>query len=307
MATKRDYYEILGVAKTASADEIKSAYRKLAREHHPDMVGAEGKVEAEKKFKEINEAYQILGDAEKRRMYDQFGHAGMGGAGGPGGFGGNTGQWGPFTYTYTSSGGGAENFGFDPFDIFEDVFGFRGFSGSHKPRRGKNLMYEMHIDFVDAVKGSEKEISVETGKIKIKIPQGARDGTELRFTGKGQPGPEGAPAGDLYISLRVKTPKPFERYGDDFVLLQDIDFVQATLGDVVEVPVIDPSSANGIGHVKMKIPAGTQPGAYIKLKGKGMPRLQRSGQGDVVVKINVKIPTKLSRAQKEVLEKYRGI
>lgn len=311
MENKRDYYDILGVNKTASADEIKSAYRKLAREHHPDMVSDKDKVEAEKRFKELNEAYQVLSDPEKKKIYDQFGHAGMGGAAGGGyggqgpfgGFGGSSGQWGPFSYSYNSSGGG--DFEFDPFDIFENAFGFRGFGGSRKPKKGKNLFYEMTIDFVDAVKGSEKEVSIESGKLKIKIPEGARDGTELRFPEKGAKGPDGVPNGDLYISLRVKTPRQFERYGDDLATRVEIDFVQATLGDVLEVEVVDISSPTGIGKVKMKVPAGTQPGTYIKLKGKGMPRLQRSGQGDVVVKVDIKIPTRLSRSQKDLLEKYK--
>jgi len=300
MAGKKDYYDILGVPKSASEAEVKKAYRKLAREHHPDMVAKEDKVSAEKRFKEINEAYQVISDPEKRKIYDQFGHAGFGpgGAGAAGGFGG---QWGPFSYTYTSSGG---DFGFDPFDIFEEVFGFRGFGG-RRPRRGKNLYYELHIDFVDAVKGAERAVNVESGKVTIKIPQGARNGTEIRYAGKGMPGPNGAPAGDLLISLRVATPNKFHRVGDNLATRVEIDFVQAALGDVVEVPVVDLEESRGIGKAKLKIPAGTQPGTQIRLKGKGMPRLRSSGRGDVVAQVFVKIPKRLSRKQKKILQDYK--
>lgn len=316
MANKKDYYDILGVSRSADDAEIKRAYRKLAREHHPDMAAKEDKKDAETRFKEINEAYQVLSDHEKKKMYDQFGHAAFGGAsgsaagaGGPGGFGGfggASGQWGPFTYTYSSGGNGA-GMGFDPFDIFEEVFGFRGFGGSRRPRKGKNLFYELHIDFSDAVKGIEKEINVESGKIKIKIPQGARNGTEIRYPGKGMPGPEGLPSGDLYISVRVKTPREFRRIGDNLAVSVEIDFVQATLGDEIEVPVISPSSKSGVSKAKIKIPQGTQPGTNIRLRGKGMPRLRGNGRGDVIVQVFVKIPQRLSRKQRKILEDYQKL
>ena len=302
MASKRDYYDILGVPRNSSEEDIKKAYRKLAREHHPDMVAKEGKAEAEKRFKEINEAYQVLSEPEKKRMYDQFGHAGTNAGGNP--FGGN---WGPFSYTYTNAGGQGADFGFDPFDIFEEVFGFRGFGGGRQPRRGKNLYYELHVDFADAVKGVEKEINVESGKLTIKIPKGARDGTELRFAGKGSPGPNGAPAGDLFISLRVPTPREFRRIGDDLVTAVSIDFVQAVLGDTVEVYVVDEKSASGVSKAKIKIPSGIQPGTHLRLRGRGMPRFRRSGNGDVLVQITVEIPKKLSKKQRQILEEYRAI
>ena len=299
MANKKDYYDVLGVSRNVSPEEIKKTYRRLAREHHPDMVAKEDKVGAERRFKEINEAYQTLSDPEKKRMYDQFGHAGVG-AGGP--FGGQSGQWGPFTYT--STGGGMD---FDPFDIFETVFGFRGFGRARRSRKGKNLYYELHVDFVDAVKGIEKKVAVESGQITIKIPSGARNGTELRFGGKGMPGPGEAPAGDLYISLRVKTPKEFRRVGDNLGTTIEIDFVQAALGDTIEVPVVDPEKKNGVGTAKLRIPVGTQPGTQIRVKGKGMPRLRSSGKGDVIVQVFVKIPKRLNRKQKQLLEKYKDL
>lgn len=303
MATTKDYYEVLGVAKGATPEELKKAYRNLAREHHPDMVAKEDKDNAEKRFKEINEAYQVLSDPEKRRVYDQFGHTNFNNASsGPFGGGANQGQWGPFSYTY-SSGNGMD---FDPFDIFEDVFGFRGFGGG-RMRKGKNLYYEMHVSFADAVKGAEKEVNIESGKITIKIPKGARDGMELRFSGKGMPGPEGIPAGDLFITLRVQTPKVFRRVDDDFATLAEIDFVSAALGDIVEVSVIDPNSESGVGMAKIKVPAGTQPGTQIRLRGEGMPRLRGSGRGDVIVQISITIPKKLSKKQRQILEEYKSI
>lgn len=297
---KKDYYEILGVSKSASADDVKKAYRKLAREHHPDMVKDGDKKQAEERFKEINEAYQVLGDAEKRKMYDQFGHAGPAGFNPQGGTGGPQGQWGPFTYTYSSGG----NMGFDPFDIFEEFFGFRGFNGQRKPHKGKNLYYEMRVDFVDAIKGAEREVNIESGKMKIKIPKGVRDGTELRFEGKGLEGPQGAPHGDLFITLRVPTPKGFERYGDDLVTAAELSFVQAILGDTIQVNVVDEKSQTGMGFAKLKIPESTQPNTQFRIRGKGMPRLRGSGNGDVIVQTFMTIPKKLSKKQKQLLEDY---
>jgi len=312
MANGKDYYQILGVGKNASQDEIKQAYKKLAKEHHPDMVDASNKETAEKRFKEINEAYQVLSDPQKRKMFDQFGTVdpNMGGFGQGGARGG---QWGPFTYTYTSggqpgAGGGPFDFGssdFDPLDIFEDFFGFRGFGGSNRPRRGKNLNYEMEISFKDAIFGMEKEVNTESGRVKIKIPAGVRDGTEVRFAGKGMPGGQGMPAGDLFITLRVRYPSEFKVINDSLVVSAEVSFVEAALGTEKEIPVVDLSKSEGLGKVKMKIPAGTQYGTSFVLRGKGMPRVNRRGQGDVLVQVFVKTPTRITREQKELLEKYQ--
>jgi len=306
MASNRDYYEILGLNKNASEEELKKAYRKLAREHHPDMVDKSDKAAAEKRFKEINEAYQVLSDPQKRKMYDQFGHAGMNFSGGGqepfgGGFTGTSG-WGPFTYSYKTQGGGGVN-DFDPFDIFEDFFGFRGF-GSRKPRKGKNLYYELHVEFKDAVHGLEKTINVESGKVKVKIPAGVHNGTEIRFTGKGMAGPNGAPAGDLFLTIRVKLPSQFRRLGNTLGTVVEIDMVQAALGDTVEVWIVDMKRDDGLGKVKVKIPAGTQPGIQIRLRGKGFPVINRNKRGDVIVQVLVKIPKNLSKKQKDSLKDY---
>jgi DnaJ-class molecular chaperone len=299
MATTKDYYEILGVQRSASAEDIKKAYRKLAREHHPDMVKESDKSAAEKRFKEINEAYQVLSDPQKRKMYDQFGHAGEGFAGSQGG------QYGPFTYSYSSSGGnpfGDSNF--DPFDIFEDFFGFRGYS-SRRPRKGKNLYYEMHIEFRDAVFGLEKEVNVESGRVKVKIPAGMRDGMEVKFTGKGMPGPNGAPAGDLYLTVRLRNVPDFVVMGDDVLVSKEISMVEAALGMVIDVPVVDLSNSSGVGKAKLKIPGGTQYGSRFLVRGKGMPKLHGRGQGNVIVQVLVKIPQRLSKKQRDLLEKIQ--
>ena len=298
MPTQKDYYQILGVKKDSSLDQIKKAYKKLAKEHHPDMVKESDKEAAEKRFKEINEAYQVLSDSQKRKMYDQFGS----------GFTsqGFSGQQGPFTYTYTSSGGTPFDFGngnFDPFDIFEEFFGFRGFN-SRRPRRGKNLYYQMRIEFKDAVFGVERDIDVESGKVKVKIPAGVRDGTEIKFAGKGMPGPNSAPSGDLFLTVRIKRQDDFEIMGVNLFVVKEISMVDAALGINIDIPVVDLDKSSGIGKAKLKIPSGTQYGAKFVLRGKGLPIINRSARGNVVVQVLIKIPKRLSRKQKDLLEKF---
>jgi len=290
----KDFYEALGLSKGATDDEIKKAYRKLAREHHPDMVKDGDKTSAEKRFKEINEAYKVLSDPQKRKQYNQFGSVDDAG-----------GQRGPFSYTYTSNGSNMGFEGIDPFDIFEEVFGFRGFGGARGPKKGKSLHYELHIDFSDAVKGTEKSINVESGNVNIKIPAGIRDGIEIKFAGKGMSSQDGGINGDLFLTIRVQTPSGFKIFGDNIGTLVEIDFTQALLGDVIEVLVVDPNSSNGLGSAKLKIPAGTQPNTQFRLKGKGMPKLRSSGRGDVIAEVSIKIPSRISRKQRELMEEYR--
>jgi len=297
MPTKRDYYDILGISKGVSDDELKKAYRKMAMEHHPDMVKEGDKKVHEERFKEINEAYQVLSDPQKRKMYDAYGHAstGQGFPGGAGGFGsgGFGGQQGPFTYTYSSNMGDQNPFGdVDPFEVFNDFFGFRGFGGQRQPKRGKNLSYQLEIQFVDAVRGAQKTIKVETGEITIKIPQGARDAN--------------TPAGDLFITLRVPTPREFQdRAGDDLGVLKELDFVTATLGGLIEIAVIDAKSPTGVTQTQLKIPAGTQHGTQFRVRDRGIPRLNGRGSGDVIVQVALKIPQNISRQQRQVLEEYK--
>lgn len=349
MAEKRDYYEVLGVGKNASADDIKKAYRQLARKYHPDV---NKEANAEEKFKEVKEAYDVLSDDGKRATYDQFGHVdpnqGMGGGGFQGDFGG---------------------FG----DIFDMFFGGGGGRRDpNAPQRGSDLQYSMTIEFKEAVFGKETEITIPrtescdtchgsgakpgtrpetcsvcrgtgqqevvqntpfgrmvnrracsncggTGrvikdkcgtchgagkvkkqrKINVRIPAGVDDGAQIRLSGEGEGGMKGGPAGDLYIVIRVKSHEFFDREGDDIYCEVPLTFVQAALGDEIEVPTLTEK-------VKLKVPAGTQTGTYFRLKGKGVPKLRGYGQGDQHVKVTVVTPTKLSEEQKELLRQFGG-
>ena len=298
MASKRDFYEVLGVTKTATAADIKRAYRKLALEWHPDRNKSPN---AHEKFKEINEAYEVLSDPKKKETYDQFGHSafqpGMGGAPGGNPFSGGAYRQGPFTYYSTGGGnpfegfsgqGGAEGFDFsDPFDIFEQFFGggFGRSAGSRRPREA----YQITIDFMDAVRGASREIHLPRGeagggsvKKTIKIPAGVDTGSRIRFE-------------DFDIVVEVKPDRKYKREGDDLVIEQEITYTQAALGAVVDVPTID-------GPVKIRIQPGTQPGTLIRLHGKGVPHVRTSGRGDEYVRITLSIPTHLSHRQKELLE-----
>jgi DnaJ-class molecular chaperone len=283
MATKRDYYEILGVSKGASLDEIKKAYRKLALAWHPDRNKA---ANAHEKFKEINEAYAVLSDHKKRETYDQFGHSAFqpGAGAGQGPFGGGF-QQGPFTYYYSTNGQpsgmpfGGEDF-FDPFEIFEQFFG-GGFGRAGGARRHRES-YELSIDFMDAVRGAMKDVHLPSGRKTIKIPAGVDTGSRIRFD-------------DFDIVLEVKPSREYKREGDDLVIEHEITFSQAALGAIVNVPTID-------GPIKIRIQPGTQPATLIRLHGKGVPHVRSSGRGDEYVRIQLHVPTHLSRKQKELLD-----
>jgi DnaJ-class molecular chaperone len=285
-----DYYQILGVSKTATEADIKKAYRKLALQYHPDRN--KGK-EAEEKFKEVNQAYEVLSDAQKRQTYDQFGAAafeqggpsGQGpfGAGGP--FGGFGGQQGPFTYTYSTSGGNPQGFDFgqgfsDPFEIFEQFFG----GASPFGRQQRRSTYSLTITFMEAVKGATKKVQMEGKTQTIKIPAGVDDGSRIRF-------------GDYDVVIDVTPDRKFKRQGYDIISEQEITFPQAALGDTIEVETVQDS-------IKIKIPAGTQPETLIRLRGKGVKMLRGSGHGDHYVRIKVTIPKNLSAHQKELLREF---
>lgn len=276
----KDYYKVLGVEKSASAEELKKAYRKLALQYHPDRNKTK---EAEEKFKEINQAYEVLGDPQKRSRYDQFGASafenGAGGGGGGGPFGGGFRQQGPFTYTY-STGGGAEGFDFngfsDPFDIFEQFFG--GGFARQKPT------YSLQVEFMDAVRGTEKKVNMNGQSRTIKIPKGVGNNSRIQFD-------------DFDIVIQVRPHNKFVREGYDIVTVENISMIQAALGDIIEVETVD-------GNVKLKVPEGTQPDTLIRIKGHGVENTNRKIKGDHFVRVNVVIPKKLNKQQKELLQDF---
>ncbi len=286
---KQDFYEILGVSKSASPDELKRAYRKLALQYHPDKNKTK---EAEEKFKEINQAYEVLSDPQKRQTYDQVGRAGFeqgAGAGGPfGGFGGTqSGQYGPFTYTYSSGGpfgntqgGDGASFDFggfsDPFEIFEQFFG--GGYARRKPR------YSITIDFMEAVSGTTKKVSIDGKTQTIKIPAGVDSGSRIQF-----------PNYDVVVSVRYNN--KFRREGNDILTEKVISLPLAVLGGTVDVETVH-------GNVKLKVPAGTQPDTLVRIKGKGVPRVRGSGSGDHFGRVKLQIPNRINNRQKELLHEF---
>ena len=280
MTTKRDYYEILGVEKNATQAQLKQAYRKLALQYHPDHNKA---ADAEEKFKEINEAYQILSDEKKRQAYDQFGHAAFSGASGMGSNPFTSGaRSGPFTYTYTYGGGespfGDFDFG-DPFEIFNSFFG-GGFS-----RQARRPRYSLRIDFMEAVKGATKEVEIDGKKHKIKIPAGADDGTRIRFD-------------DFDVSLDVRPDPRFKREGYDVYMDEEIPLGLAVLGGTKQVKTID-------GELNLRIRPGTQSHTLVRLRGEGIRHIRGGGKGDLYVRLKVKVPEKLSREQKQLFEQLK--
>jgi DnaJ-class molecular chaperone len=289
---KRDYYEILGVGKSASDDEIKKAYRKLAVKYHPDKN--QGDKEAEEKFKEISEAHEVLSDKQKRTRYDQFGHAGVGGAAGGGnpfgGGGGNNYSYNGQSFSFDFGGGG-----FD--DILGSLFGF-GNGRARRPARGQDLQTSLTIDFEEAIFGTTKTVAVQGENIKLKIPAGIFDGQAIRLAGKGGDAPHGGQRGDLYVEVRVRAHKHLTREGELILSEVVISMVDAVLGTEIDVETVD-------GVMTMKIPAGTQPGTNFKLSGHGAPRIGTDQRGPHIVSVDVEIPKNLNKKQKELMEEFR--
>ena len=352
---QRDYYEILGVAKTASGEEIKAAYRKAALQWHPDRNPTH-KEEAALRFRESTEAYSILSDAQKRQIYDTYGHAGLAGAGAQPDFNGTIFQ--------------------DFHDIFGDFFGFEDLFGAgggrrggrSRVKRGADLRYDMTLSFDEAAMGVSTKIRVPrmeycevcngTGAkkgtgvancqacggrgqlvyqqgfftvnrtcpacqgagqivkercmechgqgrmerertIELRIPPGVDTGTRMRVQGEGEPGPNGGPAGDLYVVLEVKEHKFFERRGADLYCTVPLSIAQATLGTELQVPGLN-------GEETLKIPEGTQGGAVFRLKGKGLPDPHGGGRGDLYFHVRVLTPTKLTREQRKLMEQLHA-
>lgn len=302
--SKRDYYSVLGVAKSASQDEIKKAFRKLAMQHHPDKNPGDKK--AEEKFKEASEAYEVLSDTEKREAYDQFGHAAtsgqgpFGGAGGPFGAGGFRGGGGP---------------GGDPFqdifgDVFSDIFGGRaGGPGARRraPAKGSDLRYTLSITFEEAAVGTEKVISFvrhkgtreETAKLSVTVPAGVKEGQRLKLSGEGD-APSGVAAGDLYVIISLQEHLLFKREENDVILEVPVPYTDAILGSQIEILTLT-------GKAQIKIPAGTFSGQVFRLKGKGFPKLGGVGHGDMLVRVIVDTPTSTDARQKDLLEELRKI
>lgn len=351
MAEKKDYYEVLGVQREASEKEIKSAYRKLAMKYHPDRSDAS---DAEERFKEISEAYAVLSDKDKRKQYDQFGHAGI-----------NSQYSQEDLFRGVNFEDLLRGFGFGGGDsIFDMFFGGR----SRGPERGRDLRYDLNLSLEQAAAGLDTTIDVPrtescptcggsgakpgtsptacsscrgtgqvtraqntpfgqivtstscpkcrgrgkiitspctgcagTGmlrrsrKINIKVPQGVEDGQHIKLRGQGDASPSGGPAGDLYVILNVLPHPQFQRRGSDLLLEMPISITQAALGAEIEVPTLN-------GRARLRIPAGTQTGSVFRLRGKGMPRLQGLGTGDLHVGVRVRTPSALSERQRQLLE-----
>ena len=319
MASKPDYYKTLGVSKNATADEIKKAFRKLARENHPDAGGDE------EKFKEINEAYEVLSDDKKRKLYDQYGTANAsqipyswgGGAGG-----GRTtvnfsdfGSWqdildqvlrgeGVMGTEWNfgggrGAGGSGGAGGFGGFGGLND-FSFSGPSGRTQPKKPRETTANLEVTFDEAFKGTTKRVSLripgrdDALTLDIKVPPGANDGDRQRFRGQGQNG------GDLVITTRIAPHSTFKRRGASVVTTAKISFAQAALGASIVVPAPDGAK------VRVKVPAGTQPGAVLSVKGKGAPRVKGTGSGDLKITLEIPVPkpNELNEAQRKALEDY---
>lgn len=280
------YYETLGVAKGASDAEIKSSYRKKALEWHPDRNKTAG---AADKFKEINRAYEVLSDKSKREMYDQVGHDGYtksGGAGTPGGAGYGY-QQGPFSYQYSSSGGNpfdgvnVDFGGSDPFEVFEQFFGFQSPFGASQ-RRKPRALYQISLTFDEAIRGIERNYKIEGKDRSIKIPAGVDDGMRIRFN-------------DFDVQVRVGRHDFFKRDGQDIYYEKPITYPQAALGDTVEVPTLSKP-------IKLKVRPGTVHGTLVRLKSGGIPFPNSSRRGDMYVLYKIHVPSKVSGKSKKLLE-----
>lgn len=312
--TKRDYYTVLGVSRSATEKDIKTAYRKLARKHHPDVNPGDKKSEAQ--FKEIGEAYSVLSDPEKRKKYDRWGHdwekieqaqaAGANVRGRPG----------STSYTWSSAGGGAPgSYNFESEDLgglFEQLFG-RAAGGRTRvrsaPRKGKDLEQPVEIMLEEAFNGTQRTFSIQDSQsgeirtVEVKIPAGATEGLRVRIAGKGEPGLGGAAAGDLYLIVSVKPHPLFERDGDDLRVKVPTPLYTALLGGEVMVPTPKGS------QLALKVPPETANGQRIRLAGQGMPHLNGSGRGDLFAEVTVQLPKNLTSREKDLfaeLARARG-
>jgi len=310
----KDYYQILGVDRDATEDEIKRAYRRLARKYHPDVNP--GDKAAGERFKEINEAYEVLSDPEKRRKYDRLGAAWqewerMGGR--PGDF--DWSRWvstapgGQRVYVRYGTAEDLEDLfgGSSPFsDFFTQIFGGLGgapggFEFRTRSRRGQDLEQEVEISLEEAYHGTTRLLQKDGRRLQVKIPPGAYTGLRIRMAGEGGPGAAGGEPGDLYLRVRVAPHPRFERRGDDLYTTVPVDLYTAVLGGKVRVETLS-------GPVMLTIPPGTQNGQTFRLRGKGMPKLRRKGQyGDLYARVEVRLPTRLTPRQRELFEELRRL
>ncbi len=301
----KDYYRILGVDRGADAKEIKRAYRRLARQYHPDVNPGDSR--AEEQFKEINEAYEVLSDPEKRRKYDQFGAAWQDWqrrGGRPDDF--DWSRWnapgGQRVHVRTVTAEDLQDLfgGSSPFsDFFSQLFG--GFHQQKRPRRGQDLEQEVEISLDEAYHGTTRLLQKDGRRLQVKIPPGAATGTRVRMAGEGVPGAAGGPAGDLYLRVRVTPDARFERQGDDLSTTVTVDLYTAVLGGKVQVET--PS-----GPVMLTIPPTTQNGQVFRLRGKGMPRLRHPEQhGDLYARVEVRLPTHLTPRERALYEELRQL
>ncbi|HEV8563994.1 MAG TPA: molecular chaperone DnaJ [Actinomycetota bacterium] len=356
----KDYYQVLGVPKNASAAEIKKAYRKLAQQHHPDAN--QGNKDAEDRFKEVSAAYEVLGDAEKREAYDRVREMAAGGFARPGGARGSAGPSGAWP-----GGGGVYTDVGDIGDLFGDLFGRGGGRGrAARPQRGADLETSVRISFDDAMRGTTVPVKItgpapcarckgsgaepgtspvtcpqcggtgavtvnqglfsmaqtcprcqgsgrivespcstcrgtgaerRTRKFSVKIPPGVRDGARIRLAGRGEPGPQGGQPGDLFVKVEVGPHQFFGRRGDDLTVELPVTFAEAALGAQVQVPTLN-------GPVTLKVPSGTRSGKTFRLKGKGAPK--RGGHGDLLATVQIDVPEKLTKEEKELLKQLRS-
>lgn len=305
-----DYYKILGVDKNASQDDIKKAFRKLARKYHPDLNPNDPS--AKDKFQEINEANEVLSDPEKRKKYDEYGehwkhadefeaqkkarqHAGGGG----GGFSGFGGDGGSYWYSSDGEGGsGGDAGGFS--DFFESMFGHRGGGGrGNAGFRGQDFNAELHLSLRDAARTHKQVLNVNGKQVRITIPAGVADGQVIKLKGYGGEGINGGPAGDLYITFKIAEDSVFKRLGDDLYVDVEMDLYTAVLGGEKVIDTLE-------GKVKLKIKPETQNGTKVRLKGKGFPVYKKEGQfGDLIITYSVKIPTNLTDRQKELFRELQ--
>jgi len=315
----KDYYKTLGVEKTASKDDLKKAFYKLAHKYHPDKN--KGNEEAAKKFKEASEAYSILSDDGKRAQYDRFGSAGPGGAGfnaGAGGFQGgfggfNGGQgFGGFDFSQFTQGqgfgGNGQSFEFDIGDLFGDFFG--GGGGRHRPRKGMNVTVDVQVSFKDSIFGFEKELSIggRKEKIVVKIPAGIESGQGLRVAGKGEEGEAGP--GDLIVRVWVEAHPTFRKEGLNLVMDLPVKLTTALTGGSIDIKALNPDID---GTIELKIPAGTSHGEILRIKGKGVPYETRGAftgashekRGDLLFITHVEMPRKLSKNAQRLIDELK--